>query len=540
MFHIRWFGYDPDGRVTGYYLQVDDGPEVWTTNGDSAIAFESSVNDPGNPGKTYPMEHTIKVTAVDNEDVRDPSPAERLFFAVNDIPVVTSFSADFADDDTVGSAIDFSVVWEDENSSGVFFRVLVDGEAVTEWEIYSSFQFCDTSDPSITAGIEGTYLIDVTELPTGVCTLAVEVKDWGGAVSDPVERRIVVVDGKQPVITGVTGLYGTSEFYADGSIFYQQGRVTTMTIAGSADDYFSGVQGYRYSYDGGAVWSTWSGATISLDLSAGDYDFLLQCRDYAGSISEVDTFQLSIVQADFTGQTILVIDETRDGNGRPGSPDDEQCDEFYAYTLSGLTADGWTVTDIDYIAHGEYVSPRDVFNQRIVIWHADDITQKFLGDNLRILQEYLDRGGRLILSGWDVMGTFTGDDSTGFGGFAGTYLRVASGMRDPSRNTARGLVGVEGDATFGYPALSWDPEKASSRWVGLDRCWVLYPSRRTDAFCGWVGSDPASPYEGGACVLRNFHPAIAWKTITFGFPLYFMQNDQAKLFIERAIEDINE
>ena len=95
MFHVQWFGHDEDGQVVGYYIQIDDGPEAWTTRGDSAIAFEASTPDPNNPGQTQYAAHTIKVASIDNEGLRDPEPATRTFAAMNDIPEITAFVADF-------------------------------------------------------------------------------------------------------------------------------------------------------------------------------------------------------------------------------------------------------------------------------------------------------------------------------------------------------------------------------------------------------------------------------------------------------------
>lgn len=560
MFRVQWFGYDPDGYIKGYYVQIDDGAEAWITRGDSLISFESSQIDPGDPTKTLPMPHTIKVAAVDNEDMRDPTPDTRMFNAVNSVPVISVFSAEFEDGDTIGAGIAFTVNATDANGSGVLTQVSVDGSPVSDWDSRTQFQFCDTSDESLLASIAGEiYPIDISSLSAGSHTISVAVKDLGGAASPDSSLNVFIVDTLNPAITGVGALYGAAQFYLDGSIFYAMDRTTTITVAGSAVAYSGSVSGYQYRYfskrltDAGwtdsTAWSEWGGAVIVFeDMSKGEYLFELKCRDFTGMESDVATYAMSLVEADFSMKSILVVDETKDGNGRPGSPDDWQCDSTYRAildvdTTTWMNPAGWSVTELDYLTHKvgtvNYVSPRDVFNKRIILWHADDKSVIELADNERILTEYLIRGGRLILSGHDVMGAFTTLDTTSFTGFASRYLRVESGKRDITRNTTRGFIAMEAIAGNGYPSIELDRAKISDRWAGLDRCWVLNPSRRTEALGTWSGSDPTSSYEGGSVCLRNFHPANKWKTITLGFPLYFMKVDQAKAFMAKAIEEID-
>ncbi len=563
MFHVQWFGHDPDGYIVGYWIQVDSDPQAWIVSGDSIMSFESSTIDPNDPTKTLPMEHTLKVTAVDNEGAFDPTPETRTFSAVNDIPEILKFSTEFEDGDTVGSCIGFSISAVDANPSGIMAQVSVDGSSVTDWDSRTAFQFCDISDPSILSSIDqgAIYPIDVSLLPVGNHTLSVAVKDLGGGISPESTISVFVLDTLKPEVIGVGAVYGTTQFYVDGSVFYAPNRTTTITISASAEEYFGNVSGYRFRYFSKQItdddwadstdWSEWGSSVISFrDMNRGEYLFELKCRDYSGSESELSAYAMALVEADFSEHKLVVVDETKDGNGNNlSSPDDWQCDSVYQEildydTLNWTTSTGWQVSEIDYVTHKvgavSYVSPRDVFDKRIIVWHADDKAVISLADNERILSEYLTRGGRLILSGWDVMGAFTTPlvDSLSFGGFVANYLRIGSGKRDIARNTVRGFIGMFG--AEGYPSLELDNEKKSSRWAGLDRCWVLEPSRRTESLGFWHGSDNATSFEEGNCVVRNFHPAINWKTITLGFPLYFMKTDQAKAFMTKAIEEIDQ
>lgn len=562
MFRVRWFGHDVDGEVAGYYLQVDDDPEVWIVRGDSAIAFTASEPDPDNPGMAIPAEHTVKASAVDNEGLRDPTPATRTFTATNYVPEISGFIADFPDSAAVGPGIYFAIEWEDMNPSGMESRVSVDGQPVSEWDTRMEFQFCDLQDPTIIETLEEgiVYPVDVLHLSPGPHTLSVQIRDKGGAVSEPLMRQVTAGDNFVPALESISSVYGASAYYPDGSIFYRSNTVTSFTMNGSASDYFGEIHSYRYrcryqeipdnpadsAWGEWAEWSDWGEASFDMEnLDIGEYHFQAQCRDWANFESGVMDYILSVVEPKFDSQTLLIIDETRDGNGRVGSPNDLQCDTFYRNVLgvdttTWETPGGWQVSELDYRSHrindASYVSARDVFNKRIIIWHTDDKSEFNLADNTRILSEFLDRGGRLIISGWDVLNPFgEGEEITFSSGFAYQYLRLAAS----TRNNSRAFIGMTGFPDLGYPDLSLDRDKVPSSWDGLDKCWLITPRHRTDPVGGWNGFDENPDFEGENCAVRNFTVVNPWRTIILGFPLYFMQNDQAAEFLAKAIEELD-
>ncbi len=553
MFHVQWFGHDPDGLVAGFWIQVDNGAEVWTTKGDSAIAFEAANPDPNDPTRLLGT-HTLKISAVDDEGARDPSPAIRTILAVNYPPVLDRIVADFPDSAATGAGIYFEVEWSDPNVSGALFRLSINGLPVSDWDARSKYQFYDASDASILASIEqGEVMpLDVSLLTVGVMnTLSVEVMDFGGAISAPIERHVEVIDTVYPALTEFSVTYGAAQFFPDGSIFYRENRSTTLTMVGSAADYYGAVHSYRYRQRQRSIgdttwteWNEWSGwgepsAEFS-NLPVGEYQFEAQCRDYAGVPGDTLAYTLSIVEPDLDLMNILIIDETKDGNGRPGSPDDQQCDDFYNNITAPLEADGWTIFNIDYATHKvgdeNYISPRDLFDKRIVIWHADDRSQLFLGDNLTVLGQYLDAGGRFILSGHNVLGAFTDDDIATFtSGFAHDYLRIAGGQK----NDEKEFIGMIGEPDLGCPDVAYDPAKIPGSWHGVNYTWILTPEHRTEAGGYWHGDPDDTSFEGGVSCLMNFSPVNPWRTIVLGFPLYFTMEDQATSFMQWMIGQID-
>ncbi len=546
MFHLQWFGFDPDGQVEGYWLTIDNRPTIWITSGDTAIAFESSERDPNNPSRTLPQEHVFRVAAVDNEGAVDETPAEKKFPSTNYVPNLRRLDSDFENQDTVGQDIYFEVVWNDSNPSGAEFHLTIDGTEVmfdvsgasVAWSPNGKFHFCNTNDPSILASIDqgSVQPVDISYLTAGNHDIVAKVRDLGMAESDPETLTIYVDPAKRPVTTELKAMYGSREFYDDGSIYFKANTPVSFTMAGDASEYYGSIQGFRYRM--GNDWSPWGPAEISLPaLEPGTYSIEAQCRDFAGKLGDTLSVDLSIVEPDIDGKTILIVDETRNGNGRAGSPNDAQCDSFYCVRMTpDLIADGWDIISAD--VDSTVISPKIVHDRRIIIWHADDKSDQKLSENIKILQEYLTKGGRLILSGWNVLGPFAGEaeEITASSGFLKNQLRLNGGkLRDD-----KAFIGMRAVEGTGYSRIHHDPDKISSRWDGVDECWILYPRHRTDVAGTFSDFEENPEYEGYCTLHHNFHPAIQWKTITLGFPLYFIFDDEARALLNQMVSNIHQ
>ncbi|MFC2150615.1 hypothetical protein ACFLQV_03835 [Calditrichota bacterium] len=547
-FNIQWFGYDPDGNVDGYWISIDGATATYTSSTDTSIAFTSSEPDPANPGHTLPMSHTVTVAAQDNEGGRDATPATRTFSAINQIPNITALVSDFRDSASVGAGFTFEVTAEDSNFSGLEYRVTVDGNQVgNEWDPRAVFRFLDISDNSIVNSLDlGTVRpLSNAQLTPGWHTLGVEARDLGGAISNQRLRRVMVMDTVRPRISSVKALYGTSDYYPDGSTFFRQNTVTSFTMTGTGASYFGNVQAYRYRMatptNSNPAWSAWGLNSVTFEnLPLGDYTFQSQCRDFTGALSDTADYNIRIVQIDFSADKMLIVNETRIGNGNPGSPSKEQVDQFYLDITSGLVAQGWQV---DTVSHGEpsndigTISPGHVFDKKVLLWHADDFAQIYLDNNLTILREYLDAGGNLILCGWDILSPFSTEDSVTFtSGFAYKYLRIETAVRNGDRD----FVGMIGISDLGYDDLIINQSKIPGSWDGLPKGWSLIPRHRTEGIGTWYAADETSEFEGKNCAIRNFSPANNWRAITLGFPLYYTEEAGATAFIETAVMQLTQ
>jgi hypothetical protein len=145
----------------------------------------------------------------------------------------------------------------------------------------------------------------------------------------------------------------------------------------------------------------------------------------------------------------------------------------------------------------------------------------------------------MLFSGWDLINAFTPDTAStqSFNkGFVFKYLRCTTA----SRNNNKDFTGFTGVTNYGYADVEIDHAKLPGSWVGLAKCWKLTPAWRADGIGLWSSAGHIAGFEGENCVVRNISPVNAWRTITLGFPLYFMNQDQAKVFMEKAIADLNE
>lgn len=127
--HLHWYGSDPNGFVVGYEVRLlnpaapAETSWVGTTRTDSLLTVFTP------QGFTQPV---FEVRAIDNDGVRDPSPARQLFSFSNQPPVVHITGKPGPRDSTFASVtVDWIVADVDGDASFVRFLVWLDGQADT-------------------------------------------------------------------------------------------------------------------------------------------------------------------------------------------------------------------------------------------------------------------------------------------------------------------------------------------------------------------------------------------------------------------------
>jgi hypothetical protein len=524
--NLSWWGNDVDGQVVGYYVLVDDVPITFTTATDTVIAFVAPET-----GQFYV--HTFSVVAQDNEGLTSDT-ASRTFYVMNWAPVA-SFrpSGSIAEGATVGHAFMVTLQSTDTNASLTYFNLSLDDSlnGWMGWRLDSVFLF---AAPEIIADVanfpEGVVGLPNTALTAGPHTLFARARDAGQAESPIISRRFTVADGFRPAMdTSVTATYGSDQFYRDGSVYFstQIGVETRVEFSASAAAYSGEINAYRWRLGDGA-WSEWSVTPVvsMTDAAPDEYDFSFTARDAADALSDTVHYFIRIVAQTLT-DSVIIVDETADGNGNPGSPNDAQADSFYAH----ITAD-WNTRQIDYATHkiggASYVSPYDVRNAGVILYHGDDQSNVQLINNTRILGEFLDRGGRLILSGWDVLSNYA--DSAGAAEFSSSsfgqrYLRLYAGQRI----AARTALGTNGEGEF--LGVRFDSTKLPISFHGeLLKCWTFQPSGE----CLIMGrmavvDSTTSPYYGRPAAYLYYQ---SFRVAVFGVPLYFTIEDETRAMMQ--------
>jgi len=347
----------------------------------------------------------------------------------------------------------------------------------------------------------------------------------------------------------VTGTYGGNDFYLDGSAYIneQSGTVLNKIFSASAHDsatgidYHGEINAYRYRIAPGS-WSDWSRVPqVSLtDLAEGEYPFEFIARDLANvTTSDTARFTVRLVRQHLTTNVIIVA-ETRNGNGAAGSPHDFTVNEFYERVLGTVTpaVQYHTISySNDSTRVGEYISPYDLKDAGLVLWHGDDKNPILFNDNLTVLRDFLNRGGRLILSGWDVFGQFSPlVDTVDFasGSFAREQLRVFSASRNLARTT-RGFATRGFAGTPGFPdSVTVDPTKIPNSWAGrLDRCWTF--QQRGE--CTVLGNLAVSNPDSNALADRTaaYFYDLSFRVAVFGVPLYYCHEDQVSGMMDALV-----
>lgn len=261
---------------------------------------------------------------------------------------------------------------------------------------------------------------------------------------------------------------------------------------------------------------------LDFDVNSGlRYWYYVEAVDYDMNYSPPsETLSAVPVTLD---QGILLVDETRNGNGNPGFPTDEEVDAFYDTLLAGIN-----YSSIDYDSVG-LINLSTFAPYEIVFIHADDFLSQHADEYVDDIFEYLKLGGKIIFSGWQsVGGMVQGNYPYQFS--PGEPFYEIFGIEGCNcKMTPDFLRGV---GFFDYPDLHVNPSKLSPVTQGrLYRVesYELFTSTPIYLFDSY-SNDPE--FEGKPCGFKRDN------LVFLGFPLYFINTQDAKLFVERALLDL--
>jgi hypothetical protein len=271
--------------------------------------------------------------------------------------------------------------------------------------------------------------------------------------------------------------------------------------------------------------------TTFLDMplsGANRYYYAVQAFDAQGNASQLsaEAYGRPIT----LDQGILLVDETRD---YPSLPDSVQ-DTFYAYVLAGTQ-----LTHFEFGAPGQRPLLADMGPHSTVVWHADDYQQHMAEQAASDLQTYLEAGGNLCFMGWQPTSGLEGGaqypDDFAPGEFMYDCLKVSHVDLSGASDSLQAVVGLAG-----YPDVNVDPDKVPvPSWSGTMRYIEgLTSVSPGDDIYAIDMKNGDSPFEGRVCGVRYL--GEDFKTVFLGFPLYYMDLEQARLLAHKVLNDLGE
>jgi hypothetical protein len=151
-----------------------------------------------------------------------------------------------------------------------------------------------------------------------------------------------------------------------------------------------------------------------------------------------------------------------------------------------------------------------------------------------LYSSYMDVGGNIILTGlnyWVILQIL--EDSQDL---LVNHMHIAS-IYYPWYiiNRAYDCIGANG--FNGYPSVAWDPVKLDTAWKdGINNMAVAMPLEPGEIIYTYDSKTDSVDFEGKMMGVRYLGPE--YKSVYYGFPLYYVQKDQAVSIVRKSIEDI--
>ncbi len=293
------------------------------------------------------------------------------------------------------------------------------------------------------------------------------------------------------------------------------------------------VSAFSWRADGRS-WSAWTTETSRMLVASdfaqpveGSHTISVKCQD--NTMVEDPTpasIPIELVLPTFSN-SILVVDETKDGTGLEESPTDEQVDSYYDSLLVSRAYHSW-----DYADSG--MPGPDVLGQyRVVLWHSDD-TENEIVDYADEVAAYLDVGGKLVLSSWRVLYSFSSQYETYWTEetFPYDYLHIGYSKID-TRPVWTGALGM-GD----YEGYEVRPDSAKLRSNRRGRLLEVAKLDPLPPFCepmlAFQHLQEDTVYQDQPCAVE--YGGTTYDVVFFAFPLFYTAAEHTTPLMEFMLE----
>lgn len=222
-------------------------------------------------------------------------------------------------------------------------------------------------------------------------------------------------------------------------------------------------------------------------------------------------------------QGILIIDETRNGDGSNMLlPTDAAVDVFYDSLLSGHPH-----SQFDVISEGRSPDVFDFAPFSALIWHHDVPLQSELPEAEAELRAYLDAGGRIIFSGMNFLFNLSASFRAEFLGYEQYFVNTNAEFT--AALGEQGFSDLPADTAKITLPVYFKKLRHVTVFDTLENAGTIYRYNADNGNpnfhlkpCGIVANSVNNPALPGA--------------ISLGFPLYFIETDSARLFMQQALD----
>ena len=276
------------------------------------------------------------------------------------------------------------------------------------------------------------------------------------------------------------------------------------------------------------------------DPLTGEHIIRLTARDNTNIINEnPDTVKIELVKATFSKE-VLIIDETTEGEFPSSvSVTDSTVDAYYAELFG--TDNSW---EYDPFVKDPLPSREILGQYKTVVWHADSRPASephALSKHTDYLEDYMNVGGNFIMSGWRILKSFAWDrdfpvtfsDTS----FVHEYLHITEADESPyypgDFTGATATLSAEGNIRVDSTKLAGAfPYEGKLSNINI----IVQPAGFTDVLYRYQNAPGSSlpAYNGRACALKYI--GTSYNTVVLGFPLYFIQKEDAKSLASQVLQ----
>ncbi len=263
---------------------------------------------------------------------------------------------------------------------------------------------------------------------------------------------------------------------------------------------------------------------VDAGLAAGRYFYYVTAVDVTGLESSASAL---LAHRPITLQKrILLIDETRDGNGSIASPSDAQVDGFYRRLL----------TDVHFHEHDLRTAsvPDDTLGTySMLIWYSDVGFVNSAVLRTAFLSDYLEAGGKLLFTGWRVLNSFMGGANPKVFGpedFIAKYFHI-----DTLWNAGLPEFVAAESFVAPYRTLRIDSARVPiASWNGrLRDAQIFAHDAEAQTIFTFGAHDPQYEFHGRPVGLKYI--SEDYRVAVLGFPLYFMKEEDAEFTLQTLL-----